>query len=1050
MAVICGQASAGKPPAALKLAAPPALDGRLDEACWREAVPLGNFHVFKDANGRRADDTEVRLAYDDAWLYLGITCRNPLQKHVLDPKTREHDGPVSEDESVELFFSSDGAGAAYYHFMLSCFNIKAEQRIINGSRERQTWNLPWRSAVAVADEGWSAETALPLYLFLEYGDLEYIRLNIVRNRRQPYVDASNVITHEDMEHSLWRPVTRSFHEPAAFGALAPLAPGKLRLPFLASLDRVDVRPYYTEGGTNYYRVEMELKGGNSATGAVEAAVIDRPVSGAETVVRERVELQGTRPVKLTVSVPVSAPAERSITVEARDAASGEIWRQVIVETPAVLKVMQGWLDRNYYTTEKQAVAAAAIGMPESALKDLTVAVEVDGKTLATAPAAPETAVAFDLGGLAVGSYPVRIALRRNDGAPFAAVESELIKRAPKPGCEVKIDQVNRVVLKDGRPFFPIGLIMAGIKPDDEAAFKDIADAGCNTFFQWHKDLPAGDAVRYLARARQYGLQVVSLLETGWLPPKESGLVLPEKVLNEPELKEMLNLRRGGSLGMRGFLMRSAASRHSAPVKTDLFREYVNRNLPLTEQAVASVKDAENLLAYSTFDEPFDSRRFDMTRSLDAIYRLTHRTDGYHPVKVLYSSHIPAGSEYVTCGDILCTDPYWIPAGPAGRNSPNFVSKIVHWNDRRAEEFRKAVWVVPMAGYWSGCRKRGLTDAEQDCQNFLAVIHGARGLFWFSYQTLQAPSAARLKPAIDKVKVIGNMAVQPAVRQVAQYRAAAVAGGSRQEAHFAPEREIYPDVQAKIFRDLQTGELVLAAANSRYYPVTAEFAVTGLTGAVRRVFADKALPADGGVFRETLEPFAVRVYRLGPGLVEPVAWTITSAGPEKIPPAETAYPDNARMDRKNKFPNPSFEQISVPGNPDYFYNCQNWTMDDTGPAKFGRNCVKITKRTVAEPPWAWLTWPCDPQHEQPASYTWSFWAKGGKGSEKLWARHIPSGAATNIVVTADWQRYVVAGVVIPARHRGGQGDFGILLQTVGDVWVDGLQLEQGGQATEFEE
>ena len=159
---------------------PPVLDGRLDDACWQDASPLGNFHVCTDTTGRRVNDTEFRLAYDDAWLYLGIKCRNPLQKLVMDPKTREHDGPVPGDESVEMFFLSDGEGKVYYHFMLSCFNIKAEQRGVNGVRERQGWNPPWRSAVVIDVEGWTAEVALPLYIFMEYGDLEHIRLNIAQ------------------------------------------------------------------------------------------------------------------------------------------------------------------------------------------------------------------------------------------------------------------------------------------------------------------------------------------------------------------------------------------------------------------------------------------------------------------------------------------------------------------------------------------------------------------------------------------------------------------------------------------------------------------------------------------------------------------------------------------------------------------------------------------------------------------------------------------------------------------------------------------------------
>ncbi len=33
----------------LKLEAPPVWDGRLDEACWKSAQPLGDFHLYKDA-----------------------------------------------------------------------------------------------------------------------------------------------------------------------------------------------------------------------------------------------------------------------------------------------------------------------------------------------------------------------------------------------------------------------------------------------------------------------------------------------------------------------------------------------------------------------------------------------------------------------------------------------------------------------------------------------------------------------------------------------------------------------------------------------------------------------------------------------------------------------------------------------------------------------------------------------------------------------------------------------------------------------------------------
>ncbi len=1043
--LLCGYAYAGEQPAAeaLKLETPPVLDGRLDEACWESARPLGDFHVFgKDAAGRRVRDTEIRLAYDDAWLYLGCRCDNPLQQLVLDPKTRAHDGPVATDEAVELFLSSDGAGKVYYHFMLSCFNVKTEQRIIHDVFERETWNLPWRSATAVTDTGWTAEIAIPLYLFVEYGDLEHIRLNIARNRRAPHLDTSHAITHETQEHSVWRPVAQSYHEPSAFGALAALNPGQLRMPFLPVLERAEVRPYFTDGGTNYYGVELTLKGANAVTGEVEAVVVDRPVTGAATVVRERVGLPGPRPVALALSVPVAAPAERSITVALRDPASGETWQNVFLEKPAVLTVMHAWLDRNYYTAETQAVAVAEIGMPAAALRDLRVAVEIGGKTIAAAPAAQETALAFSLREFAAGRHPVRIALQRSDGAPFAALDVELIKRAPRPGCEVKIDQVNRVVLKDGAPVFPLGLIMAGIAPENDAAFQDIADAGCNSFLEWHWRLSPAVAAGFPARARQHGLTYATRLNLGWKnpgpgfhPPGNLGTAAVARLLSGEDCV--------------GLLM-SDLAHYDQPTKTAIYREYVNYNLPVLEEYVRAIQSSTNLLAYFSIDEPFDRRIFDMTGSLADIYRATHAADGYRPVMLNYSSYIPAGDEFVTPCDILCTDPYWVPGGMPipgpGRSTPNFVSKIVHWTDQRAEQFRKAVWIVPNAPVaWSQLRKRVLTGAELDCQNFLAIIHGAKGLFWFRYP-MDAAAWESMRRPIAKVKIIGPMAVQPAVRQNVAYTWAAAPAGNYQPARFIPEKEEYPDVQCRIFRDPADGGLVLLAANSRYYPVTAAFTVAGLSGTVRRIFADKALPLKDGVFQEVLEPFAVRAYRLGGKLAEPVALAVAALRPESVPPPETAWANNVRPGKKNVFPNPSFEETTVPGLPDYYHG--EFVLAAPGQARFGENAIMLTRRADALAPTP-LNWSCAPQHDQPAPYVLSFWAKGAQGGEKLLVRHRVSQTQTTIVLTNAWRRWEFPAIVIPPRQKPDRDDFLVYLMN-GAAWLDGMQLEAGYQATEFED
>jgi hypothetical protein len=49
------------------------LDGRLDEAAWQSAKPIGGFvQSYPKANELAPDQTEVRVLYDDAALYVGV------------------------------------------------------------------------------------------------------------------------------------------------------------------------------------------------------------------------------------------------------------------------------------------------------------------------------------------------------------------------------------------------------------------------------------------------------------------------------------------------------------------------------------------------------------------------------------------------------------------------------------------------------------------------------------------------------------------------------------------------------------------------------------------------------------------------------------------------------------------------------------------------------------------------------------------------------------------------------------------------------------------
>ncbi len=1045
-------ATAAKPPKAeaLKIDQPPVFDGLLNETFWKQAKPLDKFFKYskdKDKNGQLLDGTIVKLAYDSTWLYIGIECENQLQELILSPNTVKHDGQVHRDESVEIFLDPGTKGKLYYHFSLSCFNIKAEQRVRNGSRERVSWNQPWRTATKITPKGWTAEIAVPLYLVLSYGDFKKMRFNIIRNRRCPFKDAQQVVTHETIESSSWSPVIKSFHEPSSFGYLAPLTPGQVKVPFMVSLEKITVLPYAGDDGKISYGIEAEIKGANFKNGEIKIIVADTPAGRERRQITNSFQVKGTKSQKISIRVPVNTLAERKIDVLAA-MPSGEEIQRVSITNPPELQIMDAWLDRNYYTTEKTASATVIIGMPPASLKDMTTLVQIDGRIVAQSPACPETAIPFSVAELKNGTTKVKIQLRLKSDKPFFSRELNLEKLPSKPGREWKINQRDRVVMHDGKPFFPMGPVMSSVYPDDEGAFKYLQDNGFNTFFHWmHNEVP--EAEKYLELCNKYDLKAIFRLEGfGWARYKDANLVLPGKYLNAKEARSLNNNFRRGSVGIRAAMMFARSG--SRKQRGEIFCEYYHKMLPNTVAMVNRAKTNSALLGYNSFDEPCDDRFFDITTPLLDLYKTVRKNDRYHPVMLLYSSHIPIGDKYVAPCDILSTDPYWVPDGDQSkglRGSVNFVSKIVALNDARAKKFRKAVWIMPMAFNWSGTRKRGISAAEQNCQSFLAVIHGARGLFWFSYP-MPASATSNLRETVKKLKIIIPSVLNRKPQQSIGYSSRSQAGKDVRRIELDPHKNIFPDVQAKVFRDPEDDALILVAANSCRFPVAVKIKVKGINNrTVTKMLTGQSLPVNSERFSEKLEPFAVRAYKLGKLSTRCAYIDIETTRPAKIPPLAKSLKDNYQKGKRNLLPNPSFEETTVANMPDYYFG--NIEIAPATKAKFGEKCVKITNPKPSSDSSAGLYGQIDlgwfaPRLEAGAPCVFSFYGKGEKDSQLS----VKGDKWHTIKLTPEWQLYSVT--LTAPKHNA---NIRIQIRTsrsTKHAWLDGLQFEVGDAPTAFQD
>ena len=92
-----------------RAATPPRIDGAFDEPAWAAAPAAGDF-VFTWYKSGRQEQTNVRLIWDDEYLYLAATCDDA---HITARHT-ERDGKIPEDDCLEIMLAPNAATPRIY------------------------------------------------------------------------------------------------------------------------------------------------------------------------------------------------------------------------------------------------------------------------------------------------------------------------------------------------------------------------------------------------------------------------------------------------------------------------------------------------------------------------------------------------------------------------------------------------------------------------------------------------------------------------------------------------------------------------------------------------------------------------------------------------------------------------------------------------------------------------------------------------------------------------------------------------------------------------
>jgi hypothetical protein len=104
-------------------AAPPLIDGRLDDKCWADASGI----AFRPIGGEAADSRhKAWLATDGKWLHAAFDVALPADRDELT--FERHDDKLHREEHVLLSIDPVGDGKKAYHFWLNANNVRAESK----------------------------------------------------------------------------------------------------------------------------------------------------------------------------------------------------------------------------------------------------------------------------------------------------------------------------------------------------------------------------------------------------------------------------------------------------------------------------------------------------------------------------------------------------------------------------------------------------------------------------------------------------------------------------------------------------------------------------------------------------------------------------------------------------------------------------------------------------------------------------------------------------------------------------------------------------------
>jgi len=154
-------ANADKEVRVIRVETIPVIDGKIDEAVWKNAEVLTDFHQTRPIDGAEpSEPTEVFLLYDDDALYIAARMYDSEPNRVSAPTVRHGQG-LGRDDRIVIILDPFHTGRGAYRFETNANGIRHDALYDSVSSFESAWTVIWDSAADYFEGGWEAEIAIP-------------------------------------------------------------------------------------------------------------------------------------------------------------------------------------------------------------------------------------------------------------------------------------------------------------------------------------------------------------------------------------------------------------------------------------------------------------------------------------------------------------------------------------------------------------------------------------------------------------------------------------------------------------------------------------------------------------------------------------------------------------------------------------------------------------------------------------------------------------------------------------------------------------------------